>query len=96
MRAGTLALLLAAFAGPVAAQDIAVTFGDDAALATRSLQLIALITLLSLVPGLAVMVTCFPFIVTVLSILRQAIGLRILDLPLTRERIIDAMQLQGS
>jgi hypothetical protein len=31
---------------------------------------------LSIVPGLAVMVTCFPFIVTVLSILRQAIGLQ--------------------
>ena len=76
MRAGVLALLLAVLAGPVAAQDIAVNFGDDAALATRSIQLIALITLLSLVPGLAVMVTCFPFIVTVLSILRQAIGLQ--------------------
>ena len=76
MRAVALALLLVALAGPVAAQDIAVTFGDDAALATRSIQLIALITLLSLVPGLAVMVTCFPFIVTVLSILRQAIGLQ--------------------
>ena len=37
--------------------------------------LIALVTVLSLAPGLAVMVTCFPFIVTVLSILRQAIGL---------------------
>ncbi|OYW59366.1 MAG: flagellar biosynthetic protein FliP, partial [Rhodobacterales bacterium 12-65-15] len=35
-----------------------------------------LITVLSIVPGLAVMVTCFPFIVTVLSILRQAIGLQ--------------------
>jgi flagellar biosynthetic protein FliP len=33
-------------------------------------------TVLSLVPGLAIMVTCFPFIVTVLSILRQAIGLQ--------------------
>jgi flagellar biosynthetic protein FliP len=76
MRAVVLALLLAAAAGPAAAQDISVTFGDDAALATRSIQLIALITLLSLVPGLAVMVTCFPFIVTVLSILRQAIGLQ--------------------
>ena len=76
MRAVALALLLAALAGPVAAQDISVNFGDDAALATRSIQLIALITLLSLVPGLAVMVTCFPFIVTVLSILRQAIGLQ--------------------
>ena len=40
------------------------------------MQLIALITLLSLAPGLAIMVTCFPFILTVLSILRQAIGLQ--------------------
>ena len=45
-------------------------------LGSRSIQLIALITLLSLVPGLAIMVTCFPFILTVLSILRQAIGLQ--------------------
>ena len=35
-----------------------------------------LITLLSLAPGLAIMVTCFPFMVTVLSILRQAIGVQ--------------------
>jgi hypothetical protein len=41
MRAAALALLLAALAGPVAAQDIAVNFGDDATLATRSIQLIA-------------------------------------------------------
>jgi len=63
-------------ASPALGQDIAINLGDDTALATRSLQLIALITLLSLVPGIAVMVTCFPFIVTVLSILRQAIGLQ--------------------
>lgn len=37
---------------------------------------VLLVTVLSLVPALAVMVTCFPFIVTVLSILRQAIGLQ--------------------
>jgi flagellar biosynthetic protein FliP len=35
-----------------------------------------LITVLSLAPGLAVMITCFPFVVTVLSILRQALGLQ--------------------
>lgn len=58
------------------AQDIAVTIDNDGSLATRSIQLIVLITLLSLVPGLAVTITCFPFIVTVLSILRQAIGLQ--------------------
>jgi flagellar biosynthesis protein FliP len=71
-----LLIVLIAVAHPAAAQEITVNLGDDAALATRSIQLIALITLLSLVPGLAVMVTCFPFIVTVLSILRTAIGLQ--------------------
>ncbi|MEM9814316.1 MAG: flagellar type III secretion system pore protein FliP, partial [Pseudomonadota bacterium] len=34
------------------------------------------LTLLSLAPGLAIMITCFPFMVTVLSILRQAIGVQ--------------------
>ncbi len=68
--------LLLVFAGPAAAQDIAIDFGDGASLATRSVQLLLLVTVLSIVPGLAVMITCFPFIVTVLSILRQAIGLQ--------------------
>ena len=68
-----LAILLA---GPASAQDIAINLGDSSSLSGRSVQLFVLITLLSLVPGLAVMVTCFPFIVTVLSILRQAIGLQ--------------------
>ena len=40
------------------------------------MQLFILLTLLSLAPGLAIMVTCFPFMVTVLSILRQAIGVQ--------------------
>jgi flagellar biosynthetic protein FliP len=61
---------------PVFAQDILIDMGDDGSLATRSIQLLLMITVLSLVPGLAVMITCFPFIVTVLSILRQAIGLQ--------------------
>ncbi|MFN4057304.1 MAG: flagellar type III secretion system pore protein FliP [Roseinatronobacter sp.] len=47
----------------------------DGSLAMRSVQLIVLLTLLSLVPGILVTVTCFPFIVTVLAILRQALGL---------------------
>ena len=74
MRFLLLALLL--LAGPAHAQDISISLGDDGTLAGRSVQLLLLITVLSLVPGLAVMVTCFPFIVTVLSILRQAIGLQ--------------------
>lgn len=69
--------LLLVSALPAAAQDISISFGDPGGgLATRSIQLIVLITLLSLVPGLAIMITAFPFIVTVLSILRQAIGLQ--------------------
>jgi len=63
-------------AGPAAAQDITLSLGDDGSLAARSVQLLVLVTVLSLVPGLAIMITCFPFIVTVLSILRQAIGLQ--------------------
>lgn len=71
-----LALVLLAFAAPAAAQELTLTIGEGGSLTTRTVQLLALVTLLSLVPGLAVMVTCFPFIVTVLSILRQAIGLQ--------------------
>lgn len=67
---------LFAMSGGVVAQDVAISFGDESSLSARTLQLIALITVLSLAPGLAIMVTCFPFLVTVLSILRQAIGLQ--------------------
>jgi flagellar biosynthetic protein FliP len=69
------ALLLGLAAGPAAAQDLAAALGD-ASLANRALQLVVLVGLISLVPGLLVMVTCFPFIITVLSVLRQAIGLQ--------------------
>jgi len=71
-----LALILAVLAGPAVSQGISIDLGSDGSLATRSVELLLLITVLSIVPGLAVMVTCFPFIVTVLSILRQALGLQ--------------------
>ncbi|SEL55022.1 flagellar biosynthetic protein FliP [Roseovarius azorensis] len=61
---------------PALAQEISVSFGEGGSVSARALQLIALVTVLSLAPGLAIMVTCFPFIVTVLSILRQGIGLQ--------------------
>ncbi|WP_371225013.1 flagellar type III secretion system pore protein FliP [Roseovarius sp. 2305UL8-3] len=64
------------FAPPAMAQDISISLGDDASLSARTIQLILLITVLSLAPGLAIMITCFPFMVTVLSILRQGIGLQ--------------------
>ena len=73
---GAVLLVAALTAGPLGAQDFAITLGDGDSLSGRTVQLLLLVTVLSLVPGLAVMVTCFPFIVTVLSILRQAIGLQ--------------------
>lgn len=71
-----LILGILALAGPAAAQDITLSLGQGDSLAGRSMLMIAVVTVLSLAPGLAIMVTCFPFIVTVLSILRQAIGLQ--------------------
>ena len=58
------------------AQDVSLSFGCDVSISARTLLLFSLITVLSLAPGLAIMVTCFPFLVTVLSILRQGIGLQ--------------------
>lgn len=58
------------------AQSIAIDLGEGGSVAATSVQLIVLITLLSLAPGIAIMVTCFPFMVTVLAILRQAVGLQ--------------------
>lgn len=52
------------------------SFGDGGSVAVTTVQLIALLTILSIAPGIAIMVTCFPFMVTVLAILRQAIGLQ--------------------
>ncbi|WP_246026590.1 flagellar type III secretion system pore protein FliP [Paracoccus luteus] len=73
--AAALAASLLALAGPAAAQ-----VGDAGAalngLGDNAILLVAGLTLLSLAPGIAIMVTCFPFVVTVLSILRQSIGLQ--------------------
>lgn len=75
--AGFFCLLgLMLLAHPASAQDLTFSLGDDGSLSARAIQLMALVTLLSLAPGIAVMITCFPFVVTVLSILRQAIGLQ--------------------
>lgn len=58
------------------AQSIAIDLGDEATLSGRVIQLFLLVTLLSLAPAIAIMITCFPFMVTVLSLLRQGIGLQ--------------------
>jgi flagellar biosynthesis protein FliP len=66
--------VLFAMARPVAAQDISVAFGQGTGLTERVVQLIALITVLSLAPAILVMVTSFTRIVVVLSLLRTALG----------------------
>jgi len=71
-----LTIALTMFSTPLVAQEISISLGDDGSITSRSIQLLLLITVLSIVPGLAIMITCFPFIVTVLAILRQAIGLQ--------------------
>ena len=57
-------------------QEVSISLADNGSLSATTIQLIAIITLLSLAPGIVIMITCFPFLVTVLSILRQAIGLQ--------------------
>ncbi len=71
-------LVIAAVLVPqtLSAQEISISFGDDGSIPARVIQLLVLLTLLSLVPGLAIMITCFPFMVTVLAILRQGLGLQ--------------------
>lgn len=78
MRLPVFALLVLLLVGPTSAvaQEISISLGEGGSVSAQSIQLILLITVLSLAPGLAIMITCFPFIVTVLSILRQAIGLQ--------------------
>jgi flagellar biosynthesis protein FliP len=76
MRLSVLVIGLTLLASPALAQELSINLGGDGSLAGRSVQLLLLITVLSVVPGIAITITCFPFVVTVLSILRQAIGLQ--------------------
>src|SRR6202034_4631103 len=75
--AASVAALLVS-ATPLAAQDISINFGQGAAggggLNERIIQLIALLTVLSLAPSILVMMTSFTRIVVVLSLLRTALG----------------------
>ena len=67
------ALLLAA--GPAAAQQVSIDLGDGGTVTARVIQLVALITVLSLAPSILVVVTSFTRIVVVLSLLRNALGI---------------------
>ncbi len=48
----------------------------DGRLSSSVIQLLLIVSVLSLVPGIAMMVTCLPFMVIVFSFMRQAIGVQ--------------------
>jgi flagellar biosynthetic protein FliP len=76
-RARVAALILAALVlAPVAAaaQTVTLDLGDGAGFSGRIVQLVLLLTVLSLAPSILIMMTCFVRIVVVLSLLRTAIG----------------------
>ncbi len=70
------AIAVTMLSGSAQAQELSLSLGEGGSLSAHTLQLLALLTVLSLAPGLAIMITCFPFMVTVLGILRQGIGLQ--------------------
>jgi flagellar biosynthesis protein FliP len=74
--AASVAALLVS-ATPLAAQDISINLGQGGGaggLSERVIQLVALLTVLSLAPSILVMMTSFTRIVVVLSLLRTALG----------------------
>ena len=79
-RAATLAvaaiLLFGLTVDPAMAQDGSLISDLEGSLTSRSIQLFLLLTVISIAPGIAIMITCFPFLVTVFSILRQGLGLQ--------------------
>jgi flagellar biosynthetic protein FliP len=60
-------------ATPAAAQDISINLGQGG-VTERAIQLIALLTILSVAPSVLIMMTSFTRIVVVLSLLRTALG----------------------
>ena len=66
----------AALASPAAAQTLSLDMGDGGSTTGRIVQLVALLTVLSLAPSILVMVTSFTRIVVVLSFLRSAMGVQ--------------------
>ncbi len=76
---GALLAGLAATSEPALAQSLNLDLGGEAGSGTttsRILQLVALITVLSLAPSILVMMTSFTRIVVVLSFLRSALGIQ--------------------
>ena len=80
MRIATVALismaLVLGFSIPAMAETINVDFSEGFGLTERVVQILALITILSLAPSILIMVTSFVRIVVVLSLLRTAMGVQ--------------------
>jgi len=70
------ALVIFSVVGTAVAQQITVDLGDEGQLTSRVIQLVALLTILSLAPSILVMVTSFTRIIVVLSLIRSAIGVQ--------------------
>jgi flagellar biosynthetic protein FliP len=69
-------MIFMAAALPVAAQSFSLDLGGGGSTTGRIVQLVALLTVLSLAPSILVMVTSFTRIVVVLSFLRSALGVQ--------------------
>lgn len=67
-------LFYIAFTQPAAAQSINLDFGDGGSSTARIVQLVVLLTVVTLAPSILLMVTSFARIVIVLSLLRTALG----------------------
>jgi flagellar biosynthetic protein FliP len=64
------------FASPAWAQSININMADGISVTSQLIQLVALVTVLSLAPSIIVMVTSFTRFVVVLALLRTALGLQ--------------------
>ncbi|HZS82001.1 MAG TPA: flagellar type III secretion system pore protein FliP [Stellaceae bacterium] len=70
------ALLVLLLVEPAAAQSVTLDLGEGGSATGRIIQLLALITVLSLAPAILVTVTSFTRIIIVLSFLRNALGIQ--------------------
>lgn len=69
-------LMLLVFTSPAIAQSLTLDIQPGGGLTSRAVQLVALISVLSIAPSILVMVTSFTRIVVVLSLLRTALGVQ--------------------
>jgi len=69
-------LVAIATTGGASAQSLTFDMGGEAGLSARIVQLVLLLTVLSLAPSILIMMTSFIRIVVVLSLLRTAIGIQ--------------------